>query len=79
MVEDDKQTHDFLINLTYIFYSTGAVIVGGNATVTHADATASNGVIHAIDSVLLPPSLEKKLTKMIYKTGKRKLIGINGD
>lgn len=57
----------------------GAVIVGGNATVTVPDATASNGVIHAIDSILLPPSLEKKLTKMIYKTGKRKLIGINGD
>jgi hypothetical protein len=55
------------------------VIVGGNATVTVADATASNGVIHAIDSVLLPPSLEKKLTKMIYKTGKRKMIGVNGD
>jgi uncharacterized surface protein with fasciclin (FAS1) repeats len=34
----------------------GAVMVGG-ATVTLADVQASNGVIHVIDAVLMPPSL----------------------
>lgn len=32
----------------------GDVIVNGNATVTSPDIEASNGVIHAVDSVLLP-------------------------
>ena len=32
----------------------GKVRVGDSATVTQADITASNGVIHVIDSVLLP-------------------------
>ena len=29
-----------------------------NATVVQADVTASNGVIHAIDAVLVPPSID---------------------
>lgn len=35
----------------------GEVTVGG-ATVVEADIIASNGVVHAIDQVLLPPSLQ---------------------
>jgi len=35
--------------------SDGSVQVGG-ATVVQADVEASNGVIHAIDAVLMPPS-----------------------
>lgn len=35
----------------------GMVTVGG-ATVVEADIKASNGVIHAIDQVLLPPSMQ---------------------
>jgi transforming growth factor-beta-induced protein len=35
----------------------GTVTLNGSATVTTADVGASNGVIHLIDAVLLPPSL----------------------
>lgn len=35
----------------------GGKVTVGAATVVEADITASNGVIHAIDQVLLPPSL----------------------
>lgn len=34
----------------------GTVTINGNATVVAADVEASNGVIHLIDAVLLPPS-----------------------
>jgi uncharacterized surface protein with fasciclin (FAS1) repeats len=33
----------------------GNVVLNGNATVTATDITAANGVIHVIDTVLLPP------------------------
>lgn len=36
----------------------GGKVTVGAATVVEADITASNGVIHAIDQVLLPPSLQ---------------------
>jgi uncharacterized surface protein with fasciclin (FAS1) repeats len=35
----------------------GKVILNGNSTVTATDIGASNGVIHVIDTVILPPSL----------------------
>ncbi|MGD0170865.1 MAG: fasciclin domain-containing protein [Halobacteriota archaeon] len=35
----------------------GTTIMVGNATVTKADINATNGVIHIIDSVLVPPSV----------------------
>jgi transforming growth factor-beta-induced protein len=38
----------------------GAVQVD-NATVTHADVMAANGVIHVIDRVILPPSIAARL------------------
>ncbi len=34
----------------------GTTLMVGNATVTKADINATNGVIHVIDSVLVPPS-----------------------
>jgi len=34
----------------------GAVVINGSATVIQADVLASNGVIHVIDAVLLPPA-----------------------
>ncbi len=37
--------------------TSGSVVINGNSTVIIADINASNGVIHAIDTVLLPPSL----------------------
>jgi uncharacterized surface protein with fasciclin (FAS1) repeats len=33
----------------------GGTVMVGNATVTQADVQASNGVIHVIDTVLMPP------------------------
>jgi len=38
-------------------YGQGAVVLNGEATVTTADVETSNGVIHIIDKVLMPPSL----------------------
>ena len=34
----------------------GAVVINDSATVIQADVLASNGVIHVIDTVLLPPA-----------------------
>ena len=39
-----------------IAVSGGTVRLNGSATVTQADVMASNGVIHVIDTVLMPPS-----------------------
>jgi transforming growth factor-beta-induced protein len=40
-----------------ISVSDGGVVLNGNSRVTATDITASNGVIHVIDTVILPPSL----------------------
>jgi len=37
--------------------SDGTTVMAGHATVVTADVLCSNGVIHAIDAVLLPPIL----------------------
>ncbi len=42
--------------------SGGNVMVNGVATVTQPDIQASNGVIHAIDTVLMPPSMATNTT-----------------
>jgi uncharacterized surface protein with fasciclin (FAS1) repeats len=34
----------------------GAFVIVENATVTHADLVSTNGVVHVIDTVLLPPA-----------------------
>ena len=44
---------------------TDFVKINQQATVTSADGTASNGVIHGIDTVLMPPGLLKKIEKSI--------------
>jgi uncharacterized surface protein with fasciclin (FAS1) repeats len=36
----------------------GTVMLNGSATVTAVDVEASNGVIHVIDAVILPPGLD---------------------
>jgi len=38
-------------------FSGGKIVLNGSARVVTADVKASNGVIHAIDAVLVPPSL----------------------
>jgi uncharacterized surface protein with fasciclin (FAS1) repeats len=35
----------------------GKLTLNGSATVVHADILATNGVIHVIDTVIVPPSL----------------------
>ncbi len=42
----------------------GAVVINGLATVVAADVIASNGVIHVIDAVLLPPAAEEPMMEM---------------
>lgn len=62
-------------------YRAGSVVIGDKAKVTAPDAIGSNGVIHSIDTVLIPPSIEKQLAKIMAKTAKKqkKLIGSNKD
>jgi uncharacterized surface protein with fasciclin (FAS1) repeats len=38
----------------------GKVVLNGESTVTTVDVGATNGVIHVIDTVILPPSLTQK-------------------
>merc|ERR1712032_654375 len=44
----------------------GDVIINHAAHVTHANIAASNGVVHIIDAVLLPPSMTKTRTHEKY-------------
>ncbi len=44
-------------NITFNIYGE-SVVLNGEAIVTQADVAATNGVIHVIDKVLLPPSLQ---------------------
>lgn len=37
---------------------TNGVVLNGSSTVTTADVAASNGVIHVIDAVILPPGID---------------------
>ena len=43
--------------ITVNIYGQGAVVLNGEASVTTADVETSNGIIHIIDKVLLPPSM----------------------
>lgn len=43
-------------NTVYLSNSLGLLFINGNSLVLIADVDASNGVIHVIDNVLLPPS-----------------------
>ena len=42
--------------ITVSIYGQGAVVLNGEASVTSADVQTSNGIIHIIDKVLMPPS-----------------------
>ena len=42
--------------ITVNIYGQGAVVLNGEASVTTADVETSNGIIHIIDKVLMPPS-----------------------
>ena len=41
--------------ITVNIYGQGAVVLNGESSVTTADVETSNGVIHVIDKVLMPP------------------------
>jgi len=43
--------------ITVNIYGQGAVVLNGEASVTTADVETSNGIIHIIDKVLMPPSM----------------------
>ncbi len=43
--------------ITVNIYGQGAVVLNGEASVTSADVETSNGIIHVIDKVLIPPSM----------------------
>ena len=43
--------------ITVNIYGQGAVVLNGESSVTTADVETSNGVIHVIDKVLMPPSM----------------------
>nr|AAP69998.2 embryo cathepsin L-associated protein [Artemia franciscana] len=45
----------------------GEVIINSKTKVTSADSNASNGVIHSIDNVLIPPQIQAKLKRRILK------------
>lgn len=40
----------------------GAILLNGTARITTANVNATNGVVHIIDSVLLPPSMQPEAT-----------------
>jgi len=62
-----------------IHLTDGDVIVGKDSKVVQADITTSNGVIHSIESVVLPPTLKKNLMKSMKKSSKKHLIGADRD
>ncbi len=35
----------------------GSIVLGGTARIIEADLRASNGIVHVIDSVLIPPNV----------------------
>ena len=43
--------------ITVNIYGQGAVVLNGESSVTTADVETSNGIIHIIDKVLIPPSM----------------------
>lgn len=43
--------------------------MGGKATVVKTDVMATNGVIHVVDSVLIPPSVQRAMMNMPMASG----------
>ena len=52
----------------------GTSVKVGTATVVTPDVTASNGVIHVIDSVLIPPAASKNIVKTAVAAGQFKTL-----
>ena len=56
------ETEETLLGETLSIDKTDGVVINGEVMVTAADIEASNGVVHLIDKVLLPPSLAPEQT-----------------
>ncbi len=52
----------------------GAVRVNNSATVTQADVMASNGVIHVIDTVLMPPGAQLQMPGQLPRAGEADVV-----
>merc|ERR1712222_270520 len=50
--------------------SSAGVIINGNSKVIAADIAAKNGVVHIIDTVLMPPTPTKTTTTRITTTSR---------
>jgi transforming growth factor-beta-induced protein len=61
-------TVETLQGATVTTKSTKGKVMVNNATVIAADVDASNGVIHVIDTVILPPTGEQAAARMIEQT-----------
>jgi transforming growth factor-beta-induced protein len=59
---DLEATEETLLGETLSIDKTDGVVINGSVNVTAADIEAANGVVHLIDQVLLPPSLEPEPT-----------------
>jgi uncharacterized surface protein with fasciclin (FAS1) repeats len=55
------------LNGTIAVRKTGQKVIVNNASVTQADIKASNGVIHAVNRVLLPSSLRKTIAAKLQQ------------
>ncbi len=59
---DLEATETTLLGETLIIDKTDGVVINGSVNVTAANIEAANGVVHLIDQVLLPPSLQPQPT-----------------
>ena len=59
---DLAATEETLLGETLSIDKTDGVVINGDVMVTTADIEASNGVVHLIDQVLVPPSLAPEST-----------------
>ncbi len=68
--------------LTLLFDTTSGVVINGSAEVTTPDIEASNGIIHVIDAVLLPPNVvdvavNAGFTSLVSAVGSAADIGLD--
>lgn len=77
---EDSAFEDSLEGRTLNFDVAGdAIVVNGLTTVTDADIDASNGVVHGVDTLLIPPGLEFRGTlvdAMAYYPSLSKLVDL---
>ena len=67
-LEDSMEINSLIQEpITVNIFGQGAVVLNGEASVTSADVQTSNGIIHIIDKVLIPPTESRiPLVKVKY-------------